>query len=48
MNMPMTWTKIVTGASVAFSPHWTMARGDAAITKDITPKAMMAPAQATM
>ena len=46
--MPMTWTKIVIGASVLLKPHMTMASGEAAITKDITPKAMTAPAQATM
>ncbi len=46
--MPMTWTKIVIGASVLLKPHMTMASGEAAITNDITPKAMTAPAQATM
>lgn len=40
--MPMTWTKIVTGASVALRPHCTMASGEAAITKDITPRAIIA------
>ena len=46
--MPMTCTKIVTGASVLSRPHMTMASGEAAITNDITPKAIMAPAAATM
>jgi len=44
----MTWTKIVTGASDLLSPHCTMASGEAAMTKDITPKAIIAPAAATM
>ena len=47
-NMPMTWTKMVIGASVALRPHITMASGEAAMTKDITPKAITAPAQATI
>ena len=38
----------VIGASLRSSPHCTMASGEAAMTKDITPKEIMPPAAATI